>query len=304
MDVPRWLALAGPDGEAGWRANLGWFRRLVLLHMAVRMFLLLHQDGFAGGFETPLRAAAIVTGLVGLAPGAGLWAARIALPLVATEIGWTLTTRLDATNHVAVELCLLFFLALLDERDEGEARLLLPSLRWFIAVFFFYTGLQKLFYGYYSQGQYLAFAAATEERFTWLFRHLIPAAELARLQSYNERLIHPGVWQPKVPSGPYVVASALFRALSNAVYLFEMAAGAGLLWRRTRAVAAVAAVLFVVCIELGAREITFGLLMVNLLLLFLPGGWNRRLFPLSAAGYAYLVLHELVGQTWFLYAPA
>jgi len=311
MDVPRWLALAGPGDEQGWRPNLTAFRRLVFVHMVVRNYLLLPDTGGSfGSLETPLRLAAIVIGLVGLAPGFGVWAARIGCFVIGGEI---LNTLPEGTNHVAVELALLFFLGLLDERDEDEALLLLPAVRWFVAVFFLYTGVQKLLHGYYTQGQFLAFAAGTEDRFAALFRWFIPGEELARLQSYNEVVqatgeplqIRPGVMRPRVGAGPYIIDSFLFKALSNLVYVFEIAAGAALVVPRLRSLAALSIMVFVVFIELGARELTFGLLMMSLLLLFLKGAWNRRLFWLIVAGYGFFVVHDFMGwEEVFPYSPA
>jgi uncharacterized membrane protein YphA (DoxX/SURF4 family) len=314
MDVPRWLALAGPGNgareEEGWRLNLSAFRRLVFVHMIVRNFLLLPDVGAPETLVTPLRWAAIVVGLAGFLPGFGVWAARIACFLIVGEVVRVLP---EGTNHVAVELALLFFLGLLDERDEQEGRLLLPSVRWFVAIFFFYTGVQKLLYGYYTQGQYLAFAAGTEDRFAALFRWFLPGAELERLQSYNEVVqstgeplqIRPGVMRPRIGAGPYIVDSMLFKVLSNLVYVFEITAGAALLVPRLRRWAALSIMVFVVFIELGARELTFGLLMMSLLLLFLEGSWIRRVFWVVVAGYGALILHDLLGwEEIFWYSPA
>jgi len=52
---------------------------------------------------------------------------------------------------------------------------------------------------------------------------------------------------------------------------------------------ALLAIGLIVGIELGAVEIGFGLLFLNLLFLFVPGSWNRRLLPILAAGMLYAV---------------
>jgi hypothetical protein len=112
---------------------------------------------------------------------------------------------------------------------------------------------------------------------------------------------------PALGAGPYRTDSWLFIALSNAVYLFEMGAGLALLVSRIRPLVVAAAIGFVIAIEAGARELTFGALMINLLLLFLDGPWVRRLFPLFVALYAYLVLAEQGGLgllPMFPYSPA
>ncbi len=168
----------------------------------------------------------------------------------------------------------------------------------------FYTGLQKLLYGYYFDGQLLAYLAGTEDRFAAFFRFIIPAEELQRLQSYNEALVRPGAYSTKLGAGPYRVESLWFVVMSNGVYLFEMLAGILLLVPRTRVLAAIASIGFVIMIELGARELTFGALMVNLFLLFLPGRWIKRLFAAFLAGYLYLAAHKLGLAPMFAYSPA
>ncbi|MEE8508984.1 MAG: hypothetical protein V3T07_07965 [Myxococcota bacterium] len=311
MDLSRILALAGPGKERGWRTNLGWFRLFVLLHMATRSYLTIPIGPGGDAPEQLLRWLIVVTALIGCTGGFGSWAARLAaVPLWATRaaallllVEIAITVPVTA-NHVFLELLCLALLSVLDERDEREAELLLAAFRWLIGIFFFYTGLQKLLYGYYFDGQFLAYMAGTEDRFAALFGLIIPEEELARLQSYNELLVRPGVYRPRIGAGPYRIDSILFVVLSNSVYLFEMLAGVLLLARRTRAVAAVAAIGFVVMIELGARELTFGVLMVNLLLLFLPGAWIKRLLPAFFLFYLYLVMHKLDWVPMFNYSPA
>ena len=311
MDLSRILALAGPGSERGWRTNLRWFRLILLIHMAARSYLTIPSGADAGFGERLLRWAIVLVALVGCIPGYGSWAARLAaIPLWATRVASvlllveiTITVPFTA-NHVFLEFLCLALLSVLDERDEREAELLLPAFRWLVGIFFFYTGLQKVLYGYYFDGQFLAYLAGTEDRFAAVFRLIIPADELARLQSYNELLLRPGVFRPRIGAGPYHVDSVLFVVVSNSVYLFEMLAGILLLVRRTRVLAAVASIAFVVMIQLGARELTFGVLMVNLLLLFVPGGWVKRLLPAFLLFYLYLVAHKLGWVPMFSYSPA
>lgn len=298
-----WRRWTGPGEDSAWRENLAWFRRLVLMHMAARTYLTLPETGVEP-FEVTLRWAMIVVA------AAGLWAplARLATLGAALLVLIDVLIQLPLTaNHVFLELVLLAALSLLDERDEREGPLLLSALRWFIAVFFFYTGLQKVLYGYYFRGEFLTYLAGTEERFAAFFQHLMSAEELKRLQSYNEELVDGGSnlrWVPRFGAGPYRVDSTIFVLMSNSVYLFEMAAGALLLSPKFRRFAALAGILFVILIEIGARELTFGVLMTNLLLLFVPGTWIRKIFPLFAVLYAYLVMHHLGWVPMFRYSPA
>jgi len=311
MDLSRILALAGPGSERGWRTNLRWFRLILLIHMAARSYLTIPSGADAGFGERLLRWAIVLVALVGCIPGHGSWAARLAaIPLWATRVASVLLlveiaiTVPFTANHVFLEFLCLALLSVLDERDEREAELLLPAFRWLVGIFFFYTGLQKVLYGYYFDGQFLAYLAGTEDRFATVFRLIIPADELARLQSYNDVLLRPGVFRPRIGAGPYHVDSVLFVVVSNGVYLFEMLAGILLLARRTRVLAAVASIAFVVMIQLGARELTFGVLMVNLLLLFVPGAWIKRLLPAFLLFYLYLAAHKLDWVPMFSYSPA
>ena len=295
------LALAGSGREAGWQSNLRWFRLFILMHMAGRSFLMIPTGPTADLWVQLLRSVIVVTALLGCIPRFSLWATRAAALLLVGEIAITIPFT---ANHVFLEFLCLGFLSLLDERDQGEAALLMQALRWFVGVFFFYTGLQKLLYGYYFDGQLLAYLAGTEDRFAAFFRFIIPAEELQRLQSYNEDLVRPGAYSTKLGAGPYRVDSLLFVVMSNGVYLFEMLAGILLLVPRTRVLAAVASIGFVIMIEIGARELTFGALMVNLLLLFLPGRWIKWAYPAFLVGYLYLAAHKLGLAPMFAYAPA
>ena len=98
--------------------------------------------------------------------------------------------------------------------------------------------------------------------------------------------------------------SVFFILMSNSVYVFEILAGILLLFRRTRVHAVLAAIAFVFMIECAARELTFGALMVNLVLLFLPGAWIKRLLPFFVIYYGYLVAMKVGIFPMFEYSPA
>ena len=71
---------------------------------------------------------------------------------------------------------------------------------------------------------------------------------------------------------PFVLAS-------NAVVVAEVLLPWLLLLRPTRLLAAIAAIALMVSIQVGALEMGFAMLFTNLLLLFVPAGWNARLLP-------------------------
>ena len=67
-------------------------------------------------------------------------------------------------------------------------------------------------------------------------------------------------------------------------------------------IGAAAAALFVLSIQLVAREVMFGLLYSQLVLLTLPGRGFRRIAPIYALAYAYLVgyLLGILPADWIL----
>lgn len=298
-ELPRWVALTAPVGDALFGERLTWFGRFVFLHLAARTFLT-SPGPLLGDLATAVKWTTIAVALAGLVlPRFSLAITRIACVLVLVYIPSYLP---DSANHVFLELLFLAFLSFLDERDEEEGVLLCSALRWLVAVVFLWTGVQKLLYGYYFDGQFLAYMAATKTWFGDVFRYLIPAEELQRLVAFNEPAASGTVvFTPRIGAGPYSVHSALFVAVSNAVYVFEIVVGLLLLVPRTRVLAALASILFVVFIELGARELTFGFLITNAFMLYLPGNWVRRTFPLWAVAYGYLVLAKLFPTVFVMF---
>ena len=185
-------------------------------------------------------------------------------------------------NHAYLELILCCLLAFLDLRDDPQRLALLRSVRWLLCVIFFYSGVQKIAHGYFFDGQYLAYALS-EESWRTALGPFLPVEEARRLAQFTG----------EVGDGPYRVASPLVVAASNAVYVAEIALAAALLWHRTRAMAACAAVAFVILIEIAARELFFGLVTINSLLLFFRSDLNRRLVLPIAGLLALLILNRL-----------
>jgi len=263
-------------------SNLYWFRIFALMHAAGRnvlTILLLPADASQGDRVLAVIICACFLG--GLHPKFSRWSTRIVLLCVGLQIAVSLPFT---PNHWFLEFICLAFLALLDENDQQEGELLLQALRWFIITFFFYSGLQKVFYGYYFNGQFLGYMMVfdfIEDRFASFLRFFMPASEFERLVAIGPDLNN--------GDGPFSVDSTLFCIVSNGVYVFEMLAPILLLIPRARSLAAILSIVFIITIEAGARELVFGALMINLLLIFLNGAWIKRLFPLFAIVYAYLI---------------
>lgn len=185
-------------------------------------------------------------------------------------------------NHAYLELLFLGLLAFVNTADPEQRRLFLRAGRWIACVVLFASGLQKLTLGYYLHGQFLAYKLGTATYHTVL-GSLLPTEETARLAALDGQ---PG-------AGPYLVSSPLWLAVSRAVVLAEIALPVLLVIRRTRLVALGAAILLLFSIETAAREVFFGLVMVNALLLFAPATAHRAFVPGAAVLLAALLLVRL-----------
>lgn len=253
----RFLALAGGDDAALAHAKVDALRRFVLLFAAARSWLWL---AFNRDLDPGSLAAVALSGCAALAwwPRGRTWAPRLALPVLLLQLVWTLPLT---NNHFFLELACVALLALVSADGDGE-ELALDAIRWVTVLVLVHTGVQKVLHGLYFHGEFLAFMAARADRFADAFRWLVPADELARLARLAA--------EPRAGAGPFRVDSTPFVVVANLVWIVEIVLGVLLVPRRTRTVAAIAALAFVLAIQLGARELGFALLFANLLLAFLP----------------------------------
>lgn len=264
------------------------FRTLLLVHGAVRLW-----DRYLVEGGHPLHLAmALTLSLAALASFSGRFA-QAAFFAAVWSVGVEVVITHGPANHVYAELLLLSLFAFLDPERDDEAEVLLCALRWMVALLLLWAGLQKMLYGTYFRGEFLSWMIAWRPAFAQALGWVLPAAELARLSELGGTAIG---------SGPYRADSVLLVLASNAVWLAELVLPALLLWQRTRVLGAIASALFVLSIQLVARETMFALLYSQLALLVLPGGGYRRFAPLYALAYAYLVLHllGLVPADWLL----
>jgi len=282
--------IVGGGEKADWEKNLIWLRIFLLMHVACRTIIAQHNPALdQEPWLAVMHSLLIAVCLAGLIPRVTWLATVIATGLLGIQV---LGTMPITANHIFLEFLCLALLGLLHESRIQERDLAVKALRWLVVIMLFHSGFQKLVYGYYFDGQFLAYATATEDRLACFFRFFMPADEFARLRSLRDAALG---------MGPYRVNSALFVAISNIAYLFELAAPALLAVRKTRSFAVIATILFVVAIEAGARELLFGALVINLLLLSLPGQWNKRLFPLFAGCYLYVVVANFDWLPMFRY---
>ena len=268
------LRWTGSQAEAGATARrLDVFSWLLLVHLLARELVRCIETG-----GDPLRMAwAAGFGLalaLSLVPALRGWAIRVALAVAVSKAVWVFP---GSSNHFFLELMCLSSLSLRSARgDEGaETREILAALRWIPALVFFWSGLNKALYGTYFNGAFLA-SWMPNRSFAWVFGWLMPDAELQAILRTE-------------PPGPFAFESSLALVASNAVWVGEIAAGLLLLYRPLRPVGLLVGLALLIGIEIGARELLFGLLMLNLLALYQPLRWTEWMLPASAVAYATLI---------------
>lgn len=288
--VPVSSRLAEPPGPA-LASNLRAFRFLLLLHVAVQSWGYVVVPIRAAHLAFPPVGAVIVASLLTLCAFSSLtrfgrFAPILALPPLLIRLSWS---GLWIPNHTFLVFFCVLLTAVLDPDRDDESVLLLQSLRWLTAMVLFYTGLQKVMHGLWFRGEFLTWMVGRgNDNWRWVFGWLVPEEEVQRLFGLG--------YGPD--TGPYRVQSTALLLLSNLTYVAEMALPVLLVIRRTRVAATLVAILFVFTIQLAPREFMFVLCFTNLLILFLPVGWNRRLAPLIALGYLYLLAAAL-RPDWF-----
>lgn len=290
VTIERILGLTGDaDPRAGADSlRLKSLRTIVLVLQAAETWAWYAEPG---GHSFGVLVLAVVYTALAAIGFAGRLARVAAWGLVLTLVGQFVWTFPLIANHRFLVLMLALALAWLDLDDEGEARLSLQTVRWLMIITLFYAGLQKVLHGTYFRGQYLAYLMSLSERFTSALGWLAPPDELARLLAIGE---------PVPGAGPYTVDGFAFVAMANLVWIAEIVLAGGLLWRRTRRVSVYLAAAMMLAIEAGARELFFGVLYVNVMLVFLPGTAVRRLLPATIAIYVVVTVLKLAGVPWTL----
>ena len=260
------------------------FSRFLLLHLATRETLRVIEGAdpvrtlwalaFGAAFAASLYPPFLRVAILG------------ALPVVVWKWAWIFP---GSSNHFLLEVVCLVALGLRDTRaaDDPDGETVLAALRWLPVLVFFWSGLNKLIYGTYFNGAFLA-SWMPNRSFALVFGLFMPDAELQRVLATE-------------PPGPFELQSLPALAVSNAVWFGEIAAAPLLLIPRLRMLGLLAGLLLMVGIEAGAREFLFGFLMLNIMALYLPPRWSPRLLFTSAGVYALLVATRavLAPDWWF-----
>jgi len=281
------------DDTSHYESLLDSFRRFLVLQLTAEAWFVALSDSpdrssawailggvFANGDFILPTLLAVALGLVWTPASAGLATALAAI----ARTGFLLQTFPYTANHVFLEILCCLVLLCFDRHRADERRLALGALRWITAILFFYTGLQKLWYGHYFHAEYLAIGISWDNRYAEVLGWLLPGSELERLRA---------IGQPFDGSGPYTVEAPLLVLLSNLVWMGEIALGILLVPRTWRTAAVGASLLFMLFTQLTAREVFFGGLFTNLLLLSLHRDWIRLCLPAFGALYAFVVLTRL-----------
>lgn len=274
----RWLGRVGLDPADLARAKGNAFCQLLVSIVAVERW-----DAVARAVGGPDESIQTVTAVAATVGALLAWSRRtrtVGLLLLLFVIATSIARDFPATaNHHYFEAICLLLLLLLRTDVASEARQLTASLRFMLLCALFYSGLQKLAFGYYFGGEFLAFAVARASRFATVLAPLLPSAELARLTA--------------IPmgegAGPFRVAAPAFVLASNAAWLAELALPAMLLVPWLRKPGVVLVCLYFAAIEAAAREVFFGGIMVALALLFWPGNALGRARVVYGLALVYLL---------------
>ena len=226
--------------------------------------------------EGTIALALAATAVIGLARASRhRWA--YALTAASMAVG-VVTAWPYASNHAYMQLLVAIVLVALPRPDEP-----VETLRWVAALILIQGGVQKVLHGTWFRGQMLASYPADNHEFAdvvrWFGNHA-DRAHLARLQGETGYAV-----------GPYRLRGPVLLALSNAVWIGEIAAGVALAaLRKHRDLAVGVALAVIVGLEIVARELMFGFFLANLVLLWTDRDWNRRAALPMALLYAVFVL--------------
>lgn len=272
----RLLFLPGVDELEAARSKIGAFRVFLLALIAVELWDRVMRSPGDPLLHAMLAGGATVAAILVWRPSQVRVSTGLCAAVVAIDFAWLFPA--SANHHYLQLVCLALLLLLRDEVDE-EVRLHPVVLRWLVGVGILYAGIQKLAWGYYFEGEMLAFTIPENPRFEMILGLAMPDAEVARLGGL---VIQEG-------AGPFRVDSLLFQLVSNAAYLGELLLPFLLLWPRTRRLGVVAALAYFAVIESAAREVFFGGMMAALVLLYGPASWLRRALPVFFVALAVLL---------------
>jgi hypothetical protein len=278
----RLLRVTGQDPPEIAASKARSMRRLVLLTLACEAWDALR---FVPYSSRPAAFGVVAAAMTGLAVVG--WGGRFAhLALVVAGVlllGVVVFVFPENANHQFLALVGITLLLLAGEHEDPAA---IAALRWIAGIGIFWAGVWKVAYGYWFGAEFLSWRISADPAFAATLGWLLPAPEL-------ERIVALGT---DVGAGPFRVDTPALIAVSNATWVGELVLPALLLWPRTRAVAVVATIALFVAIELAAREVFFGGMMVGMVLLFTRADSTARALPAIGLVYlAWLLRYDIAG---------
>ena len=284
----RLLAWTGRDEPEIAHAKARSVRRLILLTLAAESWLALRYQpysaspGLYGGVAIALSVLAVAGWRERFARVAVTAGAALLLFVIASVFP-------ENANHQYLGLLVLVLL-MFAHGGEGSAGDALAGLRWLVLIGIFWAGLQKLWYGYYSGAEFLSLRVAIDPSFREVLGFLVPPGEQERLATLTVA----------AGQGPFRAQAPLLVAVSKLTLLAEIGLPIALVWTRTRALAVPATIALFVGIQLGAREVFFGGLMIGLVLLFARRDALGRALPWIAGLYLVWLLLPDLAPGWQL----
>jgi len=253
--VDRFLTFMSIDDRDTHGSKLSTFHLILLLTIAV------HQVTTARWIQAGIILAC---SLVGLKERYRRGATAVVLIVLLVR---HVSTFPLVSNHSYLEFILISLFCWIDSSRAEEKELFLQACRWLTVIIFLDSGVQKLWYGEYFDGRYLAYMAAFSPKTRMAFELLIQPEDLTRLVSYERQ----------AGSGPFLIDSVIFKIVSNGAWI---------------------SIFTMFGIEFLAREFIFGVLMVSMLFLFCRRDVNRRLLPVYVVFLGYLVAVKLGWVPW------
>lgn len=249
------------------------FGRYLLVHLAARAGFALFHNGRV--LQVAMMVAMVLAVLLSFR--SAFWRKVAFGGAAALVVAKYIAAFPVNSNHFHLEVLLVVLLSLVRLEDAEQRALLVGMVRALFAWVMLFSGLQKLAYGTYFQASFFA-TTVSQQRFGWVLRHLTSEEEFGRLTQLSQT----------DGAGPYLFESFPVLALSNAVYVSEIATGVMLLVPRLRRYGAYLALFVIVGIELVARELLFGLLACNMLAFYFSERVQR--LSIGFSFIAYIVL--------------
>ncbi len=275
--LSRSLARVGAEPEDRLDDRFAALRRFLVLVVAVESWNALRYRAYQDDLAIHTAIAGIQLVCLGAAwAGPGTRVAT-AVSAAGLAVGMGLTFPFNA-NHQAVQLLCLVALSLPGAGVPESRRDVLLAVRWFAVAILFWAGVQKLLWGLYIGGEFLAHRIAIDPGFAQVFGWVVSDAEIARLTGL----------EAADGAGPFRIDAWWFVAISNLSWIAEVAIAGALLHPHLRPWAWPAGLAFIFAVELAAREVLFGSLLAFLILLFQEGRWAPRSLWVFVPGAVYV----------------